>query len=83
MDSRSNRVPRTKHHDFSAVLCSGQSRMRDRFAYSLPMHKTAFITGIAGQGGAYLAELLLSKGYIGHAIKRRSSSFNTERVDHL
>ena len=45
--------------------------------------KTALITGITGQDGAYLAEFLLNKGYIVHGIKRRSSSFNTERVDHL
>ena len=45
--------------------------------------KTALITGITGQDGAYLAELLLSKGYTVHGIKRRSSLFNTERVDHL
>ncbi len=45
--------------------------------------KVAFITGITGQDGAYLAELLLSKGYIVHGTKRRSSSFNTARVDHL
>jgi GDPmannose 4,6-dehydratase len=45
--------------------------------------KTALITGITGQDGAYLAELLLGKGYIVHGIKRRSSSFNTDRVDHL
>ena len=43
----------------------------------------ALITGATGQDGAYLAELLLGKGYIVHGIKRRSSSFNTERVDHL
>jgi GDPmannose 4,6-dehydratase len=45
--------------------------------------KTALITGITGQDGAYLAELLLNKGYIVHGMKRRSSSFNTQRVDHL
>ena len=45
--------------------------------------KTALITGVTGQDGAYLAELLLSKGYTVHGIKRRSSSFNTARVDHL
>ena len=45
--------------------------------------KSALITGITGQDGAYLAELLLKKGYIVHGIKRRSSSFNTGRVDHL
>ena len=47
------------------------------------MSKTALITGITGQDGAYLAELLLGKGYIVHGIKRRSSSFNTARIDHL
>lgn len=45
--------------------------------------KTALITGITGQDGAYLAELLLSKGYEVHGVKRRSSLFNTERIDHL
>ncbi len=45
--------------------------------------KTALITGITGQDGAYLAELLLEKGYMVHGIKRRSSLFNTQRVDHL
>ena len=45
--------------------------------------KTALITGVTGQDGAYLAELLLAKGYSVHGIKRRSSSFNTERVEHL
>ncbi len=45
--------------------------------------KVAMITGATGQDGAYLAELLLDKGYIVHGVKRRSSSFNTERVDHL
>ena len=43
----------------------------------------ALITGITGQDGSYLAELLLSKGYEVHGIIRRSSSFNTERLDHL
>jgi len=45
--------------------------------------KVALITGITGQDGAYLAELLLQKGYIVHGIKRRSSLFNTDRIDHL
>ena len=45
--------------------------------------KTAFITGITGQDGAYLAEFLLEKGYMVHGLKRRASSFNTDRVDHL
>jgi GDPmannose 4,6-dehydratase len=47
------------------------------------MSKTALITGITGQDGSYLAELLLAKGYTVHGIKRRSSSFNTQRIDHL
>jgi GDPmannose 4,6-dehydratase len=45
--------------------------------------KVALITGVTGQDGAYLAELLLSKGYIVHGIKRRTSLFNTDRIDHL
>lgn len=47
------------------------------------MSKTALITGVTGQDGAYLAELLLAKGYNVHGVKRRSSSFNTERIDHI
>ena len=47
------------------------------------MEKTALITGITGQDGSYLAELLLSKGYKVHGIKRRSSSFNSSRIDHI
>ena len=47
------------------------------------MVKTALITGVTGQDGAYLAELLLKKGYLVHGAKRRSSSYNTARIDHL
>jgi len=47
------------------------------------MAKTALITGVTGQDGALLAELLLSKNYVVHGVKRRSSSFNSERIDHL
>jgi GDPmannose 4,6-dehydratase len=47
------------------------------------MSKVALITGVTGQDGAYLTDLLLKKGYIVHGIKRRSSLFNTERIDHL
>lgn len=47
------------------------------------MIKIAFITGVTGQDGAYLSEFLLNKGYIVHGLKRRSSLFNTDRVDHL
>ena len=47
------------------------------------MKKKALIFGITGQDGSYLAELLLSKGYLVHGVKRRSSSLNTGRVDHI
>jgi GDPmannose 4,6-dehydratase len=47
------------------------------------LKKTAFITGVTGQDGAYLSEFLLKKGYIVHGLKRRSSLFNTDRIDHL
>jgi len=47
------------------------------------MSKVALITGVTGQDGAYLSELLLNKGYIVHGVKRRSSLFNTDRIDHL
>ena len=46
-------------------------------------NKVALITGITGQDGSYLAEFLLAKNYIVHGIKRRSSSFNTQRIDPL
>ncbi|MEZ7498699.1 GDP-mannose 4,6-dehydratase [Flavobacterium sp. Arc3] len=48
-----------------------------------PLQKIAFITGVTGQDGAYLSEFLLKKGYIVHGLKRRSSLFNTDRIDHL
>ena len=48
-----------------------------------PKQKTALITGITGQDGSYLAELLLEKGYVVHGIKRRASSLNTARIDHM
>ena len=47
------------------------------------MKKKALITGVTGQDGSYLAEFLLKKGYQVHGMKRRSSSFNTDRIDHL
>lgn len=50
---------------------------------SNPTQKTAFITGVTGQDGAYLSEFLLEKGYIVHGLKRRTSLFNTDRIDHL
>jgi len=49
----------------------------------IDMTKRALITGITGQDGSYLAELLLEKGYEVHGIKRRASLFNTARVDHI
>jgi GDPmannose 4,6-dehydratase len=54
-----------------------------RFVTEADLTKKALITGITGQDGAYLAELLLAQGYEVHGIKRRASSFNTERIDHL
>ena len=47
------------------------------------MSKVALITGVTGQDGAYLSEFLLEKGYIVHGIKRRASSFNSVRIDHI
>ena len=47
------------------------------------MKKIALIFGITGQDGSYLAELLIKKGYLVHGVKRRSSSLNTSRVDHI
>lgn len=52
-------------------------------AGSAVRRKCALITGITGQDGAYLAELLLSKGYLVHGLRRRTSLFNTHRIDHL
>ena len=49
----------------------------------MPKSKVALITGVTGQDGSYLAEFLLEKGYVVHGIKRRASSFNTQRVDHI
>jgi len=46
-------------------------------------NKKALVTGVTGQDGSYLAEFLLKKGYEVHGIKRRASSFNTERIDHI
>ncbi len=60
-----------------------QSQQGDRNEESRHFMKRALISGITGQDGAYLAELLLAKGYEVHGIKRRSSSFNTARIDHL
>src|SRR4030081_3734166 len=56
---------------------------RESRDFSLMSKKTALITGVTGQDGAYLAELLLTKGYSVHGIKRRTSLINTDRIDHL
>jgi GDPmannose 4,6-dehydratase len=60
----------------------GYNCRRQNLKESMPQ-KVALITGVTGQDGAYLSEFLLNKGYVVHGIKRRSSSLNTERVDHL
>ena len=63
------------------MCCSAAGRLQGRKGSALS--KVALITGATGQDGAYLAELLLAKGYVVHGIKRRSSSFNTGRIEHL
>src|SRR5678816_3265420 len=62
---------------------SGLARRGLTASFGRAMDKVALITGATGQDGAYLAELLLAKGYVVHGVKRRSSSFNTTRIDHL
>jgi GDPmannose 4,6-dehydratase len=66
------------HYSVLAQEKSGQGRIKES-----PVAKRALITGVTGQDGAYLAEFLLEKDYEVHGIKRRSSSFNTDRIDHL
>lgn len=73
-----------------SIKSFGQANMLEVRTYASPinlslppMSKVALITGVTGQDGAYLAELLLEKGYVVHGVKRRSSMFNTERIDHL
>jgi GDPmannose 4,6-dehydratase len=66
-----------------AIPIIGSNSIRRFIKQYILANKTALITGITGQDGAYLAELLLDKGYEVHGIKRRSSSFNTARIDHL
>src|ERR1700722_12019891 len=61
-------------------FCGRDTRNRGSLSMT---SKVALITGVTGQDGAYLAELLLNKGYVVHGVKRRSSSFNTARIDHL
>jgi GDPmannose 4,6-dehydratase len=66
-----------------ATLAAGPTIDRSCHLFEKPYMKKALITGITGQDGAYLAELLLAKGYEVHGVKRRSSMFNTARIDHL
>ena len=68
---------------FKLLLAGGQANTGIRVEGGASLGKKALITGITGQDGAYLAELLLEKGYEVHGVKRRASSFNTERIDHL
>jgi GDPmannose 4,6-dehydratase len=89
-DSRYRKSLKQKAHAVESVYVARNERENGPFqrvnhmTVAFPAHrKRAFITGITGQDGSYLAELLISKNYEVHGIKRRSSSFNTERVDHL
>src|SRR6187200_957476 len=66
-----------------AKTVKATARSSARAARTSAVRKKALITGITGQDGSYLAELLLEKGYEVHGIKRRSSLFNTDRIDHL
>jgi GDPmannose 4,6-dehydratase len=68
----------TRHNGKDSSLTSEESS-----AQNGAPRKSALITGVTGQDGSYLAELLLEKGYVVHGVKRRASSFNTERIDHL
>lgn len=65
----------------SSWLC--ENKNNSYVSHSLSNKKVALVTGITGQDGSYLAEFLLAKGYEVHGIKRRSSSFNTQRIDHI
>lgn len=74
----------TTHNTQSSALSPQPSVLSPQSsALSPDSQKVALITGITGQDGAYLAELLLGKGYVVHGIKRRASLFNTDRIDHL
>src|SRR6187549_2266634 len=78
------RAPRST--SASSASSPGTARITPRRSHerrAAMKQKTALITGITGQDGAYLAEFLLKKGYEVHGLKRRSSSFNTDRIDHL
>ncbi len=68
---------------FERCCTAGRRYFRAMQLHTPQAPKVALITGITGQDGAYLAEFLLAKGYVVHGIKRRSSLFNTDRIDHL
>jgi GDPmannose 4,6-dehydratase len=77
---------RNAHLSVMLVACISVTVLETYFwnpFLEVDLAKTALITGITGQDGAYLAELLLAKGYDVHGVKRRASSFNTDRIDHL
>jgi GDPmannose 4,6-dehydratase len=64
-------------------MARGRTRRNDTEEHQIMNRKVALITGVTGQDGSYLAELLLEKDYEVHGIKRRASLFNTDRIDHL
>lgn len=70
-------------HSCLKLLHQSVAQVKQTRKIDMTVKKVALITGITGQDGAYLAEFLLNKGYTVHGIKRRSSSLNTERIDHL
>src|SRR5262249_55138942 len=74
--------PGVRGGDRRAALARFLSLLGTGFCRTIPMKK-AFLTGITGQDGSYLAELLLAKGYEVHGLIRRSSTFNTGRIEHL
>ena len=83
---KKNRSPRMRtelHQKKTGYQTSVIANGNDHMSKQTETGKVALITGVTGQDGAYLSELLLSKGYTVHGIKRRASSFNTDRVDHL
>jgi GDPmannose 4,6-dehydratase len=77
-------APKLNPQLYLSTLAAGRRKMFASAAFgSVELTKTALITGITGQDGAYLAEFLIAKGYKVHGVKRRASSFNTDRIDHL
>jgi GDPmannose 4,6-dehydratase len=81
--ARNGRRIRKRRNSVGLINGTSDHQPSDAMTARSPSGKVALITGVTGQDGAYLAELLLSKGYVVHGVKRRSSSFNTARIDHL